>query len=348
MISQKNTSVFTSSLDVSPDGILYGVGFFDFGYILYTVNPFDGAINFIGKTSPGLTQITFAPDGTLYGINYGSTLYKINKETAQTTQVATLSSLSNSYSPLSIDFAPDGTLYAVKREIQYLINPDTFKLEIKDTTELLTLDKTTGERLNKIADLDSSPADDMDYAPDGFIYYIHTYDGKTKSQLIQVDPKNGSSKIIKDRVEGAGIASLPVVSSITPITDPGGNTLETAHLLALNPFDTTTHTIQGYVGNINEIDPIDLYRIELSRITNIEISLTDLVGDADLTLLDEKGSIEWGFRNFSNQLINNEERYAAVLSKGTYYIHRTYALYKLTIMCMNDIWSFQALRMKSR
>jgi peptidylprolyl isomerase len=27
---------------------------------------------------------------------------------------------------------------------------------------------------------------------------------------------------------------------------------------------------------------------------------------------------------------------------------RTYALYKLTIMCMNDIWSFQALRMKSR
>jgi len=26
---------------------------------------------------------------------------------------------------------------------------------------------------------------------------------------------------------------------------------------------------------------------------------------------------------------------------------RTYALYKLTIMCMNDIWSFQALRMKS-
>jgi hypothetical protein len=29
-------------------------------------------------------------------------------------------------------------------------------------------------------------------------------------------------------------------------------------------------------------------------------------------------------------------------------IVRTYALYKLTIMCMNDIWSFQALRMKSR
>jgi hypothetical protein len=28
--------------------------------------------------------------------------------------------------------------------------------------------------------------------------------------------------------------------------------------------------------------------------------------------------------------------------------YRTYALYKLTIMCMNDIWSFQALRMKSR
>ena len=30
------------------------------------------------------------------------------------------------------------------------------------------------------------------------------------------------------------------------------------------------------------------------------------------------------------------------------YDYRTYALYKLTIMCMNDIWSFQALRMKSR
>ncbi len=27
---------------------------------------------------------------------------------------------------------------------------------------------------------------------------------------------------------------------------------------------------------------------------------------------------------------------------------RNYALYKLIIICMNDIWSFQVLRMKSR
>jgi hypothetical protein len=246
-------------------------------------------------------------------INNGSTLYKINKQTAQTTQIATLPKVPNGIQ--RIEFAPDGTLYGVNSGTEFLFNPDTLKYEIKKIRELFTLDKTTGERLKKIADLDSSIDHDIDYAPDGFIYFI-----SSENQLIQVNPNNGSSKVIKDKVEGDGIASLPVVPSITPINDPGGNTLETAHLLALDPFDTTKHTVQGYVGNINEIDPLDLYRIELSRSTDIEIILTDLVGDADLTLLNEAGSIEWGFRNFSNKLINNEERYSAVLSKGTYYI----------------------------
>ncbi len=86
----------------SPDGTLYAIGQFNFTdpffNSLYTVNRETGLASWIGSTgvldpsdpsgfSGFLMALAFAPDGTLYGVNSASTLFRVNKSTGEATKL---------------------------------------------------------------------------------------------------------------------------------------------------------------------------------------------------------------------------------------------------------------------
>lgn len=100
--------------DISFDpltGTLYGLTR-NSPYRLYTIDPESGASTLIGNTTNEVrTGLTFAPDGTLYGMRLDGTLYIVDKNTAATTLVG------GSGDPVTLiedaDFTPDGRLFAV-------------------------------------------------------------------------------------------------------------------------------------------------------------------------------------------------------------------------------------------
>ena len=81
-------------------------------YGLYTIDPASGGSTFIGYVGNGVrTGMTFAPDGTLYGMRLDGTLYTIDKTTGGTTLIGG----SGDYVSMveDADFTPDGRLFAV-------------------------------------------------------------------------------------------------------------------------------------------------------------------------------------------------------------------------------------------
>lgn len=79
---------------------------------LYTIDPATGGSTFIGNVGNGVrTGMTFAPDGTLYGMQLDGTLYTIDKTTGATTLIG--GSGDNMSTVEDADFTPDGRLFAV-------------------------------------------------------------------------------------------------------------------------------------------------------------------------------------------------------------------------------------------
>ena len=75
-----------------------------------TVAPVSLGLTGTPATSGYLPRLAFSPNGTLYGINTGSTiLYRINQTTGAATQVGTLTGAVSGGGDMA--FAPDGTLY---------------------------------------------------------------------------------------------------------------------------------------------------------------------------------------------------------------------------------------------
>lgn len=80
-----------------------------------------GKVTLIGGTGRALTDIAFAPNGTLYGIDYQN-LYTINTQTATATYVGPLSGASGTTN--SLVFGQNGTLYMATDNL-YTLNPST-------------------------------------------------------------------------------------------------------------------------------------------------------------------------------------------------------------------------------
>ncbi len=126
----------------SPDGTLYAIGQFNptdpaFNS-LYTVNRETGLASLIGSThvldpsdpsgsSGFLMALAFAPDGTLWGANSASTLFRVNTSTGEATKVVDLVhstsarplvgvmglAIDNDWNFYVSDFVPQSSIYAV-------------------------------------------------------------------------------------------------------------------------------------------------------------------------------------------------------------------------------------------
>lgn len=71
-----------------------------------------------------------------------------------------------------------------------------------------------------------------------------------------------------------------------------------------------------YAGRLNSDDPARYYKLNLKRSSNINLSLTGLTNNADLTLLNRKGKQ----LSRSKQAGNADESITRTVPKGTYYV----------------------------
>jgi hypothetical protein len=95
--------------------------------------------------------------------------------------------------------------------------------------------------------------------------------------------------------------------------DLAGNTL----LTALDVGSAVLATPQGFYDSTNNTDQNDLYRISLSRQSQLSLQLSQMTGDADLQVLDQTGHQIYG----SNQISRREESLTVDLAAGVYYIN---------------------------
>ena len=88
---------------------------------LGTVDSTTGAVSLIGNTGVFLSDIAFDGSGQLWGISFGA-LYKVDKDTAATTLVGNLGTVSGTANALV--FGADGTLYMAGNRL-YTVNTGT-------------------------------------------------------------------------------------------------------------------------------------------------------------------------------------------------------------------------------
>ncbi len=164
---------FVACLDSSPEGLLYGA---DGEFCV--IDPDKGSARTIcgtlhtpSGTPVSLTGIAFHPDGTLYGVeldidSFENVFYVIDLGKCTATEVCRMSSFQASV--WGIDFSADGVLYGAFAEL--------VKLDLKKGTASIV-----GRRF-------SLPfVNDIDCAPDGFIYAVDNLDGL----LYKIDPSTG-------------------------------------------------------------------------------------------------------------------------------------------------------------
>ena len=172
-------SRFFTGLDVDPTtGLLYGAA-----NSLYLVNPTDGSYQIIGRIRSAtedsiLPTIAFSPSGVLYASeldsNLGSyRLYTINTDTAFATEVGIIPE--NAW---GIDFDANGTLYGA-------------------TSDLITIDPSSGTILSTIGTLEGSPLIwELDITSDGTIYGIDPDIDTNSTLLYEVNPFSASTTLI--------------------------------------------------------------------------------------------------------------------------------------------------------
>jgi hypothetical protein len=185
------TTRYTSGLDLSSDGALYG-GTSE----LRRFNPTNGSTTLIGPflTATGsnvtMYSLTFHPNGTLYGLGliYDG-LFTIDLATARITQIGAITDV-----VACIEFAPDGTLYGA-------------------FWDLVKLDPVTGSTLSNIGRM-SNHIVDMDFAPDGSLFGIDD----DYYALFRINPTNGVNTKLSEY--GYGFSYPRSLSSYPVFTPP--------------------------------------------------------------------------------------------------------------------------------
>lgn len=210
-------------IDFSPEGELYGGGFF-----LYKLTPSDinipctriGDFHSATENDILMTGLAFHPDGTLYGTTFDfatldSIIYTIEKNTAFATEQFRIPIWQEV--PWAIDFSSDGTLYGA-------------------FDKLFVIDVTTGQT-STICDVN---ANDIDSAADGFIYA--TIDDT--SMFHKIDPSIGA--IVEEygpyETPLWGIASQDIGESENAVQILGDNFNRRPFEQLLNPGATSTST----------------------------------------------------------------------------------------------------------
>ena len=164
------------------------------GSFLYTVDPATGrplttrSIN----GSSDIFNISFAPDGTLYGLgNNNGNLYIVDTATATARFIGT-----SAQSIFGLEFGPGGVLYGCGFDL-YQINPGT----------------GAATDLGRLATGSSALFGDLDFAPDGVMYGVTSQ--ITSDSLYRIDLPTATAALIG--ITGGdlrSIASVPEPSSI--------------------------------------------------------------------------------------------------------------------------------------
>ena len=182
---------YTSGLDLSPDGALYGGA-----SELRRFNPTNGSTTLIGPflTAAGsnitMFNMTFHPNGTFYGLGLiDDGLYTIDLATARVTQLGTVTD-----TVVCIEFAADGTLYGA-------------------FAKLVKLDPATGRTLSTIGTMSNSITD-MDFAADGSLFGIDD----DYYALFRINPTNGANTKLAEY--GYGFSYPRTLSSYPVFTPP--------------------------------------------------------------------------------------------------------------------------------
>ena len=112
---------FNAGLDFDPtSGLLYGASSSLRRFAADGSYTTLGSIRTASESNILLTSISFAPNGTLYGLsNSGQRLFQIDKTSGFATEIGTINATVR-----SIEFAPDGTLYAAFGNL-YTVDPST-------------------------------------------------------------------------------------------------------------------------------------------------------------------------------------------------------------------------------
>ncbi len=188
-----NTGAFYAGMDAQPGtGTLYAAG----GSFLYTVNPATGQYTsmttFTGDGAGDVFSLSFAPDGTLYGLGNGDgTLYTVDPTSGDTTLVG-----SSGQFIFGLEFGPAGVLYGCGIDL-YVIDPATGAATDRGpltTTGPLTL------------------FNDLDFAPNGVMYGVTS--ALTTDSLYSIDLTAGAATLI-----GATGGNLDAIASVVP--EPG-------------------------------------------------------------------------------------------------------------------------------
>jgi PEP-CTERM motif len=117
-------ATFSWSSSAHADVVYVSRPFNDFG----TVNLTTGVYTSIGTTSVGLNGLTYAPNGTLYGMGTDNTLYIVNRGTASLTPIGPTGSF---FGMVNLAARSDGSLFATDAFTNgpggfvYGINPGT-------------------------------------------------------------------------------------------------------------------------------------------------------------------------------------------------------------------------------
>lgn len=135
---------------------------------LGTVNIETGQVEVKGLMGAVMTDIAFAPDGvTLYGIDFGSSIWQINPQTAQSTFVGSTGVFLN-----ALVFGPDGLLYAAS-----------------PTTGLYVLDVMSGSA-SLLGGIGASSAGDLAFHQ-GTLYL-----SASSNQLVEIDQNDYTGTLI--------------------------------------------------------------------------------------------------------------------------------------------------------
>ena len=237
LIGAAGGSPGTTSIDWNPaTGTLFGVDESQSPGVISEINPATGIATPLAtildqRTPARITNVSFSPDGTMWG-------------SVGDTSIGTIDLISQEYKPViaapngefifGMDISPDGTLYIAHSNLGAA------------SQTLTSIDLATTEILNELS-IGSLNVDDIDYAPDGFIYHTNF-----SFALVRLDPSTGQQTIVGfgDLSALAGIASTsingpPAITS-NPFASVPENTISVMTVTVTDPDgDTPVLSISG-------------------------------------------------------------------------------------------------------
>ena len=197
LIGAAGESVGAQSIDWNPvTGTLFGVDPSESPGVISEIDPKTGIASPVAKVAEPITNVSFSPDGKMWGSVDDVSIGTINLDSQEFTP---LFDTPGGEFVLGMEISNDGMLYVAH---------STLEAGAKQTLTLI--DVATGRTTSQVAIGDLN-IDDIDLASDGFIYHTNF-----SFALIRLDPATGQQTVV-----GFGdLSALGGIASASPVVDP--------------------------------------------------------------------------------------------------------------------------------